>query len=44
LSPDDQAERGRGLMLVDKLSLHWGWDPPKPGTGMYVWAEFGQFQ
>lgn len=42
--PDDQAERGRGLLLVEMLSLAWGWTPPKPRSGRCVWALFGEPQ
>lgn len=40
---DDEAERGRGLLLVDVLSLGWGWAPPECGSekGSCVWALFG---
>ncbi|MGF1425034.1 ATP-binding protein [Kitasatospora sp. LaBMicrA B282] len=33
---DDLAEGGRGLLLVEELSTHWGWRP-EPG-GKVVWA------
>ncbi|MFE0460207.1 ATP-binding protein [Kitasatospora sp. NPDC058965] len=32
----DLAEDGRGLLLVEELSIHWGWRP-EPG-GKVVWA------
>jgi anti-sigma regulatory factor (Ser/Thr protein kinase) len=34
---DDLAEGGRGLLLVEALSSHWGWRPA-PGGGKVVWA------
>lgn len=36
VSPHD--ERGRGLALVDALSLAWGW-APVPAGGKVTWAE-----
>lgn len=35
--PDDFAESGRGLHLIDSLSESWGWTPPNH-TGKAVWA------
>lgn len=35
--PDD--ERGRGLLLVEALSKHWGYHVPQHGSGKVVWAE-----
>ena len=35
-SLDDES--GRGLMLVDALAEHWGWDLPGSGRGKVVWA------
>ena len=41
LSPDDAAESGRGLAVVDALSVRWGWHPVTwPGLIKAVWAEF----
>ncbi|WUH95683.1 ATP-binding protein [Streptomyces sp. NBC_00433] len=42
----DEAERGRGLSLVDALSLGWGWTPPESGSGKgsCVWALFGRIR
>jgi anti-sigma regulatory factor (Ser/Thr protein kinase) len=41
----EDAEHGRGLLLVEALSKQWGWLPGKPGTmgadgqrGKIVWA------
>lgn len=36
-SPANDAEEGRGLFLVDVLSLRWGYDPQR--WGKTVWAE-----
>ncbi|MQS01385.1 ATP-binding protein [Streptomyces sp. OF1] len=36
-SPADEAEEGRGLFLVDVLSVRWGYD--RHGWGKTVWAE-----
>ena len=37
--PDDDAESGRGLLLVAALSDAWGVDDRLPGPGKTVWAE-----
>lgn len=37
---DAEAEGGRGLMLVESLSLDWGWFPSQRG-GKVVWCEVG---
>lgn len=34
----EEAERGRGLMLVEAVSEQWGWYPSKDGDGKFVWA------
>ncbi|GIM90923.1 ATP-binding protein [Paractinoplanes toevensis] len=34
--PGVQAERGRGLMLVNSIAAHWGWLPTRDGK--VVWA------
>jgi anti-sigma regulatory factor (Ser/Thr protein kinase) len=36
--PDLDAEGGRGLLLVDALTEHWGWDLAPSGRGKVVWA------
>ena len=36
---DRYAENGRGLMLVDTLSAHWGWYEPPVMGGKCVWCE-----
>jgi len=35
--PDDLGEHGRGLIIVNALSSHWGWHPAHNG-GKYIWA------
>lgn len=37
LPPDPTRARGRGVHLVEALSLRWGWTPDPPGK--VVWAE-----
>ena len=34
----DEAEHGRGLMLVDAVSEQWGWYSREDGDGKFVWA------
>ena len=34
----DEAEHGRGLMLVEAVSEQWGWCPCEDGDGKFVWA------
>ena len=36
-APDDDAEDGRGLLIVDQLSHRWAWYPA-PNGGKFVWA------
>lgn len=36
-TPDDDS--GRGLLLVEALSKHWGYYVPQHGSGKVVWAE-----
>ena len=39
VSADEQAESGRGLLLVDAISLKWGWYFPLNGArGKATWA------
>ena len=39
LQPHDvQARRGRGLQLIDRLSVDWGTISTLPGPGKTVWA------
>lgn len=35
---DEDAESGRGLMLVEILSANWGWYPAKKTGGKVVWC------
>ena len=35
--PDDDAENGRGLFIVNALSSRWGWHPG-PNGGKFVWS------
>jgi hypothetical protein len=37
-SARDEAESGRGLMLVDALSEQWGWCPSAGNDGKFVWT------
>jgi anti-sigma regulatory factor (Ser/Thr protein kinase) len=37
-SASTDAERGRGLHLVDALSEAWGYTHPSPASGKLVWA------
>jgi anti-sigma regulatory factor (Ser/Thr protein kinase) len=34
--PDDDAEHGRGLLIIDALAVRWGWYPVVGGK--YIWA------
>lgn len=36
---DDDAENGRGLLLVEAISDHWGWYAPSNEGGKVVWCE-----
>jgi anti-sigma regulatory factor (Ser/Thr protein kinase) len=38
MSVTDEAERGRGLMLVEAVSEQWGWYSRGDGDGKFVWA------
>lgn len=41
LDPGPDAERGRGLALVEAFSNRWGWYPANTGgTAKVVWAEW----
>lgn len=35
---DDEAESGRGLLLVEAVSRRWGWYPVRDAAGKVVWA------
>jgi anti-sigma regulatory factor (Ser/Thr protein kinase) len=37
----DNAESGRGLLLVEALSQRWGWYPAQATSGKVVWATLG---
>jgi anti-sigma regulatory factor (Ser/Thr protein kinase) len=39
VDPDDEAESGRGLLLVENISDLWGWYPTPKTTGKVVWSE-----
>ena len=41
LHTDDEAERGRGLILVESVSDGWNWFCPEGVDGKIVWAELG---
>ena len=34
--PAEDTEHGRGLLLVDALSVRWGWKPQDPGKAVYA--------
>jgi anti-sigma regulatory factor (Ser/Thr protein kinase) len=35
----EDADGGRGLLLVDAMSTRWGWYPPRDNGGKCVWCE-----
>jgi anti-sigma regulatory factor (Ser/Thr protein kinase) len=37
--PDEGFESGRGLLLVEALSIEWGWYPMSDRIGKVVWAD-----
>jgi anti-sigma regulatory factor (Ser/Thr protein kinase) len=37
----DDAENGRGLLLVEAISMRWSWYVPHPLDGKVVWAQIG---
>ncbi len=37
----DDAENGRGLLLVEAISTHWNWYVPHDPGGKVVWAQIG---
>ena len=41
MEAETSAEGGRGLTLVDALSIRWSWYFPPEGSGKVVWAEVG---
>lgn len=38
MTAGDEAEDGRGLMLVEAVSERWGWCCSENGDGKFVWA------
>lgn len=40
-APDEEAEAGRGLLLVEARSNAWGWRPGRDGNGKVTWATLG---
>jgi len=38
MGTNDEAENGRGLMLVEAISEQWGWYFPEGSDGKFVWA------
>jgi two-component sensor histidine kinase len=38
ITASEEAENGRGLMLVEAISEQWGWSPHENGNGKIVWA------
>jgi hypothetical protein len=36
MSPDDASDGGRGLLIVDALSIRWGWQRAR--IGKTVWS------
>ena len=41
ITASEEAENGRGLMLVEAISEQWGWFPHENGNGKFVWAIAG---
>lgn len=37
-----EKDRGRGLLIVDRLAVRWGWTPV-PDNGKAVWCELAAF-
>jgi hypothetical protein len=43
MNTSEDAENGRGLLLVETISERWGWYfPPQEIGGKFVWAEIAQ--
>lgn len=42
LESRDDAENGRGLLLVETISTQWNWYFPRDPGGKVVWAEVGK--
>jgi serine/threonine-protein kinase RsbW len=34
--PSNSGDRGRGLLIVDELSVHWGWSLEEGGKAVYA--------
>ena len=34
--PSPSSERGRGLLVVEELSVYWGWNPEDGGKAVYA--------
>jgi anti-sigma regulatory factor (Ser/Thr protein kinase) len=34
--PSHSSERGRGLLVVDEMSVYWGWNPEDGGKAVYA--------
>jgi hypothetical protein len=34
--PSEDAEHGRGLNIVEALTVRWGWRPEDPGKAVYA--------
>lgn len=39
IDADEEAESGRGLLLVESISDRWNWYQPAGHRGKFVWAE-----
>jgi hypothetical protein len=39
MDTSDEAENGRGLLLVEAISARWGWHFPQDLGGKVVWAQ-----
>jgi hypothetical protein len=37
-APPADGERGRGLVLVERIAAQWGWSPAEP-SGKRVWCD-----
>jgi hypothetical protein len=38
---DELAEGGRGVLIVEAVTVRWGWDPLPDRPGKTVWFECG---
>ena len=41
IDPADDAENGRGLLLVEAISTRWNWYAPHHLRGKVTWAQIG---